>query len=958
MNSIPSQKHSLYAKYLTMKLSDLSQCKKDDGVYQSLIDELSLNDFIEARQEYCTSKHNVENCSKCIGLLGSARDVLELGIVELSILFKKHFPDINYVASKAVRRLMQLPVVVVCLKLKGPGSQVLFVTESKRNVDYKSYAEWLKKLEPSKVKQGLDKETLKALCDLATTEKDRSLIKYAICKAQNLGANQARNQYGIQNFKLLDEKIQKALSKAQEIRQAIMYLASVQDKAVYTSFGLEYEDDDQCSTSSDDDFADCEWESDEDSQNIEDFPERLQAPDADPLGCENASVMESRISLATDSRVDQTDSQIIDTTKQNDHSTGTIIDPDAALQKKQNIVMDAPSFEHLLYILREVNLNWFALVGELKITLSHFSPEALSQLLLDFTDWLPLSNLDTQEETLVEQSRQSFLEVERQRIINEQQLTDSESDNPDDWLNIEDVLSEKAQAQIVKQRAIIKRKSQRTIAKRIAEMSILKRKVPKKVSRIVQKFPNIGKDIEEFVQSKRVGADAWQRTGVYTFCGYQKRGPKVTYQRIQKHLEQKYGTKISYGTVVQLSVIRNKRRISSKRYKGVARVTCRRARKGFSIRLNPDAHWSCAMYSMLDHVQLTNGKDKLILNRDDASGFRLDTTTTHKQHKSFCLTENPELTTRTDYVNKYSSTLQTSSYLFMSTNTTAEQCIGVVKAQGIHEKNPAQHAADLAMLERDPKFSSIFQDKCFDCIRVDGAGDEGPRHFEIQFLWTERHVSKGKKCTIVTTRYSGGSYLNRVELMNGCLAKGHSNLFIPSTLNGSCHGVNGIDKEKLQQNLESAIDVYIDRVNGTPCGGSAISLVKGATDDIAKNLQERRPKLITFLRGSQKAKDKLKETDPTLYKYFVEIWDIRNRHMVKELPEKYIFMLRPCYQSDCYHPVCINGNESNEDFVKFVPIPIADPERPGHYLKPKKPFLILNNMVLRTAYLSHQQLSS
>jgi len=127
---------------------------------------------------------------------------------------------------------------------------------------------------------------------------------------------------------------------------------------------------------------------------------------------------------------------------------------------------------------------------------------------------------------------ESFLEVERQRFINEQQLTDSESDNPDDLLNIEDVLSEKAQAQIVKQRAIII--------------------FPKSVSNR-SNFPNIGKDIEEFV-----GANAWRRTGVYTFCGYQKSGPKVTYQRIQKHLEQKYGTKISYGTVVQLSVIRNK----------------------------------------------------------------------------------------------------------------------------------------------------------------------------------------------------------------------------------------------------------------------------------------------------------------------------------------------------------------------------------------------------------------
>ena len=33
-----------------------------------------------------------------------------------------------------------------------------------------------------------------------------------------------------------------------------------------------------------------------------------------------------------------------------------------------------------------------------------------------------------------------------------------------------------------------------------------------------------------------------------------------------------------------------------------------------------------------------------------------------------------------------------------------------------------------------------------------------------------------QKETLVTTRSSGDSFLNRVELQNGCLARGHSNL--------------------------------------------------------------------------------------------------------------------------------------------------------------------------------------
>ena len=70
-------------------------------------------------------------------------------------------------------------------------------------------------------------------------------------------------------------------------------------------------------------------------------------------------------------------------------------------------------------------------------------------------------------------------------------------------------------------------------------------------------------------------------------------------------------------------------------------------------------------------------------------------------------------------------------------------------------------------------------------MRVDGACDEGPSHDEIQFYWTERHYTRGSIATLVSARSSGASYLNRVELQNGCMALVHANLFIQSTLCGS-----------------------------------------------------------------------------------------------------------------------------------------------------------------------------
>ena len=57
-----------------------------------------------------------------------------------------------------------------------------------------------------------------------------------------------------------------------------------------------------------------------------------------------------------------------------------------------------------------------------------------------------------------------------------------------------------------------------------------------------------------------------------------------------------------------------------------------------------------------------------------------------------------KLTTRTDYVNSYPSTLQATSYNFSATETTGEICAGVVKRAGVFKKNAAQHAADLSML--------------------------------------------------------------------------------------------------------------------------------------------------------------------------------------------------------------------------------------------------------------------
>ena len=176
------------------------------------------------------------------------------------------------------------------------------------------------------------------------------------------------------------------------------------------------------------------------------------------------------------------------------------------------------------------------------------------------------------------------------------------------------------------------------------------------------------------------------------------------------------------------------------------------------------------------------------VGRDDQSGFRLDTMATSKQHASLCLRkDNLPLTRGTDYVNSYPSVLQTTSYNFAATETTKEVFAGVVKAKPLFPKNLAQRFADMMLIEENKDVKPAFLNpttgnrKGIECIRVDNAGDEGP----VQYWWTKRHLVKATKAILVSTRSSGSSFKNRVELQNGCLALAHANLFIPSTLNGT-----------------------------------------------------------------------------------------------------------------------------------------------------------------------------
>lgn len=82
---------------------------------------------------------------------------------------------------------------------------------------------------------------------------------------------------------------------------------------------------------------------------------------------------------------------------------------------------------------------------------------------------------------------------------------------------------------------------------------------------------------------------------------------------------------------------------------------------------------------------------------------------------------------------------------------------------------------------------------------------------------------------------------------------------------GSCTTESGVNQERLKKNLEAATEVYINRCDKCPCGDTEIKLFRGAD---STKLQELRPLLYTFLKGSQQKKRQLKVDHPQAWSFF------------------------------------------------------------------------------------------
>ena len=72
-----------------------------------------------------------------------------------------------------------------------------------------------------------------------------------------------------------------------------------------------------------------------------------------------------------------------------------------------------------------------------------------------------------------------------------------------------------------------------------------------------------------------------------------------------------------------------------------------------------------------------------------------------------------------------------------------------------------------------------------------------------------------------------------------------------------------------------------------------------------------------------------------IFGIFFGVWKLSERHLLNDLPLKYVFYFLGCYQSDCVYPLCKKGKPDEELSrfpgglpLKYIPVLTPDPERP------------------------------
>ena len=340
-------------------------------------------------------------------------------------------------------------------------------------------------------------------------------------KSSGLTIHAASKQFGFHYSYEDNAQVEEAIDKFQEIKDSVLSIAAAENEAFMKIMGFDCDGASSSSSSEDDD----------------------NEPSMEKTGV-SKNLDESTGDHDKESSLEKRDaSKNLDESTATDHDT-TI--PHQFLYKEK--VHNTPfiNTHQLMDLLQVCELNWFQFAFVIEDQLSPITPEALAQLLLDFSGQIPFMGLTNEIESKIEYSRQAYLQQTRQRNHEEQAelgliVSDNSSDEgQSNYAAIDNVFSKEGIEAIKKERQKIKRRARYALKKKIAEERLLRGRTSRKVGRVLAECPDIGEVIECFVKESGCGADKWRRTGVMTFDGNVRVNKKVTFERIREHLQYHY----------------------------------------------------------------------------------------------------------------------------------------------------------------------------------------------------------------------------------------------------------------------------------------------------------------------------------------------------------------------------------------------------------------------------------
>ena len=227
-----------------------------EGVHISSVSGLTLTEYAAALNAHCSSSHVNPPCTGCSRCLKLIEIVYEQGYCMLPEAYRLVSGDVKYTAEHARRKLIQMPLVAICIGDPITGHAFTILMEKFSGTDYSKFGAILNGLVSVKpaVGDSLRKSVVKMLLSVAQSDHERNCLRYAIYCASGMTPTDIRRKYGFQGMAARASEVDEALSEIQHIREAIHDLASVEDRALLEVLGIPPESNYSSSSEADEDL--------------------------------------------------------------------------------------------------------------------------------------------------------------------------------------------------------------------------------------------------------------------------------------------------------------------------------------------------------------------------------------------------------------------------------------------------------------------------------------------------------------------------------------------------------------------------------------------------------------------------------------------------------------------------------------------------------------------------------